>query len=78
MIGTKCYLLVKDLPLIEDADLRNAEALGLLIGSGECNCYAKKTAMSKSQKSRWKADWKSPNIKPSGRMFIIALFITEK
>lgn len=39
--GIKCYLLVKNLPLIEDADLRYTEAFGLLMDPGECNYYAK-------------------------------------
>lgn len=60
--------------------MRDVEALGLLMGPGECNYYAKKTAMSKShRKTRWKADWRSPNItKPSTGMFIVALFIVAK
>lgn len=40
-IGIKCYLLVKDLPLIENADLRYTEAFGLPMGPGECKYYAK-------------------------------------
>lgn len=42
MIGIKYYPLVKDLTLIEDADLRDGEAFGLLIGPAEHNFYAKK------------------------------------
>lgn len=41
---------MKDLDLIQDADLRDAEVFGLLMDPVECDYYAKKTAMSKSQK----------------------------
>lgn len=58
--------------------MRDPKVLGLLMGPGECNYYAKKTAMSKSHRNdRWKADWRSPNIiKLSIAMFIVALFTT--
>lgn len=42
LIGIKYYLLVKDLILIEDVDLRDGEVFGLLIGLVEYNFYVKK------------------------------------
>ena len=50
LIVTKHYLLVKHLPLIENADLRDTEAFDLLMVPGKCKYYARKTAMSKLHK----------------------------